>query len=80
MQPHIFIQINGTPFQLGQPLPDEVQSLVIEYQSLFPVPISRLQYLELAQWFNQVIDKCTADYVEFNKVLIPTAEVTKFKL
>lgn len=80
MQPHLLIQINGITYQLGQSLPEEVKSLVIEYQSLFPVPIPRHQYLELVKWFNQIIDKCTAEYVEFNKVLIPTAEVIKFKL
>lgn len=72
-----FIYLNGTPTQLGSPLPSTIHSLVIHMP---PVPIAfpEHQVPALKAWLNDLVDRLDCDYFSYNNVLIPTNEITKF--
>lgn len=73
------IIINNKFFQLGQLLPDVVNSLEIKIIPIL-LPVSSTQLPAIKAWLNQLVDNLSTEHVLVNNVLIPVSDIKKFKL
>jgi len=69
--------VNGTNIQLLGPIPDTIISLQVRTPPM-RIAVHNSQIEPLKKWLNKVIDNVTSEYVEYQGVLIPTAELKKF--
>lgn len=72
------ILLNEKQYQIGQPLPDKINSVIIHYLPISPILYPKEQTPLIKAWFNTMIDNLNCEHVSFNDVLIPTSELNKF--
>ena len=72
------ILINGTLFNIGQPLPTPITSVSIIYPIGFRIPFHPDQRPLIEQWFNTLIDNCTCEWIVLNDTFYRVDELNKF--
>ena len=77
MQP-INIEINGKNVGLGSALPADIFSFKVV--CIMPVVIPHGDAVRLKQWLNMITKRVSCEYVEYNNILVPADELTKFEL
>jgi len=65
------IIMNGSPTQIGAPLPPAIDSLQIVCVS---VAVPSHQIPQIRAWLSAVRDRISCDYVEMNGVLLATSD------
>lgn len=73
----LYIAINNQPYQIGQSLPADINSLVVEYAPLASMLYPKEQTPAIKLWFSTLIDRLRCTHVTFNTVLIPVSELNK---
>ena len=73
------IMINGTVFNIGQPLPPIIYHCSIIYPPFVRIQVPKDQLLLIKQWFNQLITNCTCEYIFFNDIYYRVDELNKFE-
>ena len=67
------IVINGTPFQLGAPLPPTITSLIVQIPPGIAIPSH--QSPNIRSWLSSLQSALTCKYVTFNGTLILTSDL-----
>ena len=73
------ITVNGIPIQLGSELPESISSCSIVYVSPMPIGIPKDQIPSVKQWFNDLISRCTCEYIILNNTFYKVTELNKFE-
>jgi hypothetical protein len=73
----LIITINGKQFELGMELPNIISSIEI-INDAFPKHIRIQDVPYLKQWLNELVTRCSADYILYNNILIETKSINKF--
>ena len=73
------IILNNQPYQIGQPLPDTIDSCHINYMSQFGqmLIIPKDQEPIIRQWLLDMISRCTCEYLSINNTLYLVADLPK---
>lgn len=75
------IILNNQPYQIGQPLPESIDSCHINYMSQFGqmLLIPKEQEPIIRQWLLDMISRCTCEYLSINNTLYLVADLPKDK-
>lgn len=75
------IHLNNQPYQIGQPLPDNISICHIDYLSQFGqmMLIPKDQEPIIRQWLLDMISRCTCEYLSINSTLYLVADLPKDK-
>lgn len=79
MHAPLSIKLNGTEFQIGQPLPANIEYLNISC-GVFAPTVQQHQIPLVKKWLNEVVDAFTGTHATYNGILVPKNDIVKFTL
>lgn len=79
MHAPLSIKLNGTEFQIGQPIPDSIEYLNISC-GVFAPQVQEHQIPLVKEWLNEVIDNFIGTHATYNGMLVHKDSIVKFTL
>ena len=70
--------VNGVDTALGGPTPDNITSLVVDWNPFIRIPVSAEEKAAIEQWLSTLFHACTAEYIAVNGVLCRLDELPFF--